>query len=590
MRCDSTTTMPRGGVPCQTISFRQLGHDRRHAMTRRPQQQGEWLPIASLRAEHGEPGRQRSESGSYAELRPAVKARVANAHRVVTDRGAHAEPQPHATGPMDANLWELRQQAGLAALMAVATQITRGIPDPASTTAPVAPAHPVVVQPRPGEGAGAVPGRLGRLLLRARTDRMVRNSLYLMLSTALQAGLGSVFWVLMARLFTTGEVGEGTSLVSATVYIGQFAMFGLNGSLVRYLPTARDYSSLITSSFLVVTFGAAVAGFGYVRFLPVVAPRLAFVEEHPALTVGFVLLSIGFTLNMLTDAVFMAGRRAEFCALTDGVVAGLCKILCGVALAGAGAYGLLSASIGGSVAAAVVSIGLIIVVLRWRPSLHNPFHALRPVLKFSVASYVSNAIYLLPPVVIPLIILDRLGTSSSAYYYMVSQLAALLYAAIYAVESAFFAEGSQAGVDWRTIRRHSRRLAVMLFVPGGIVLAVTAHWILLIFGQKYSAHGTVTLELMALAVVPIAIFNWAVTVLRLLNRLRSLLLCSVFYTAGVCGSAWVLASRGLNAVAVSWLVGSTAAAIVASVVAASASHRARHRKTRSRPDQVPSLS
>jgi O-antigen/teichoic acid export membrane protein len=213
--------------------------------------------------------------------------------------------------------------------------------------------------------------------------------------------------------------------------------------------------------------------------------------------------------------------------------------------------------------------------------LRNSFRALRPVLRFSTANYVANAFNLLPAVVIPLIVLGRLGSHSSAYYYVAYQIASLLYAAIYAVESAFFAEGSQAGADWRAIRRRSRRLAVTLFVPGGLVLALVAHWILLVFGGGYSAHGTVALELMALAVVPIAIYNWAATVLRLLNRLSSLVLCNAVYALGICGSAWVLAPHGLVGVASSWLVGSTAAAIVASVAAASVSHRARHRKARS---------
>jgi len=158
----------------------------------------------------------------------------------------------------------------------------------------------------------------------------------------------------------------------------------------------------------------------------------------------------------------------------------------------------------------------------------------------------------------------------------------LLYAAVYAVEAAFFAEGSQAGADWRAIRRRSRRLAIGLFMPGGIVLAVSAHWILLLFGAKYSEHGTISLELMALAVIPIAIFSWASTVLRLMGQLRVTIFCNAVYSIGICGSAWVLAPRGLSAMSSSWLIGSAAAAAVTTVAAAHASRqaRARHRKTK----------
>lgn len=542
-------------------------------------QQEEWPPQASFGARRGRDSRlSTTDEGSFG-LHRGAPIRNAGSHSAPVDgrnRDTGSTHHPNPAGSV--HEWRARQQAGLDALVAIATQVTFGMPVTASTAMPVSP--PDLSRPPQRVSPDSV-GVFGGLLSRAREDRMVRNSLYLMLSTALQAGLGSVFWVVAARLFTTAEVGKATSLISATIFIAQFALLGFNGALVRFLPTTRYYNSLVTAALLACACAAALASFGYVQFLPIIAPALVFVEHQPAMTLGFVLLSIGFTINMLTDAVFMAARRAEFCALTDGAITGLSKILGAIALAGAGAYGLLSASAGGSAVAALASLALIIIVLRWRPSLQNPFQAIRPVLKFAGANYISNVVYLMPPVVIPIIVLDRLGTSASAYYYIVSQLATLLYAAVYAVETAFFAEGSQSGANWRIIRRRSRALAVVIFVPGGLVLAAAAHWILLIFGSKYSAHGTFALQLMALALVPLTIFNWSTTVLRLLSRLRSLVLCSVLYTGGICGSAWALAPHGLDAVAVSWLVGGTLAALVATAVAASASRRARHRKTKS---------
>ena len=59
------------------------------------------------------------------------------------------------------------------------------------------------------------------------------------------------------------------------------------------------------------------------------------------------LLSSAAAVNVLTDSVFIAHRRAELCALTDGVIGGFGKIIFGLVLAGTGAYGLFSASTGG---------------------------------------------------------------------------------------------------------------------------------------------------------------------------------------------------------------------------------------------------
>ena len=119
----------------------------------------------------------------------------------------------------------------------------------------------------------------------------MRNSLYLMLSSGIQAALGFIFWIVMARLFSTGDVGKASSLISATALIAYFSLFGLNSTLVRFLPTTHDKGPLITGAFILVACAGAAIGLGYILLTPIVAPRLAFVEHQPFLVMGFVLLT-----------------------------------------------------------------------------------------------------------------------------------------------------------------------------------------------------------------------------------------------------------------------------------------------------------
>jgi O-antigen/teichoic acid export membrane protein len=486
-----------------------------------------------------------------------------------------------------------RQEAGLAALLGIAAQVSLAMSEAATTIVPVV--SPRLLEPageslRPSRGpdhpagqleSGAAQGRIRLLLSGIQHDHLVRNSLYLMLSSGIQAGLGFTFWIVMARLFSTGDVGRASSLISATALIAYFALFGLNSTLVRFLPTSSNKAALITAALLLVAGTGTAIGLVYILLTPFIAPKLAFVAHRPTMVLGFVLLAMAASVNQLTDSIFIASRKAGFCALTDGVVGGLSKIIFGVALAGGGAYGLFCASAGGFVTAAIASVLLIITALHWRPSLNRPFRTLKPLLKFSGANYVSNAFNLLPSLVVPVIVLDRLGAEPAAYYFVAFQMAALLYAAVYAVESAFLAEGSQAQANWRAIRRRSRRLAIQLFVPGCLVLAVAARWVLLAFGPAYSQHGTTSLELLAVAVLPIAACNWSWTVLRITARLGLLVFSCGIYAVSICGLAWVLAAHGLTAMAVAWPAGATLGAIVATAAAATVSGkaRARHRKT-----------
>jgi O-antigen/teichoic acid export membrane protein len=263
------------------------------------------------------------------------------------------------------------------------------------------------------------------------------------------------------------------------------------------------------------------------------------------------------------------------------VAGGSTKVACAALLAGTGAYGVFAASTAGFAMSAVVSIVLIFAVLRWRPAPANPLRTLRPVLRFSTASYAANVLSLLPVLVVPLIVLDRLGARSAAYYFVSFQIATLLYSAAYAVGQSFLAEGSHAGVDRRQLRKRSRRALAALYLPGVLVVILLAHWVLLVFGLRYSQHGTPSLIMLAIAAVPIAACNWSWTALRLSGHLVAVVVSSVIYTAAICGLAWYLAPRGLTSLAAAWPIGALLAAIAAVVsVAALRPAPARHRRTR----------
>jgi glycosyltransferase involved in cell wall biosynthesis/O-antigen/teichoic acid export membrane protein len=397
------------------------------------------------------------------------------------------------------------------------------------------------------------------------TDHLVRNSLYLILSSGLQAALGFAFWIITARLFSTADVGRASSLISATTVIAYLALLGLNSTLVRHLPTAPDRNALITAGLLLVSGCGAGLGLLYVLLIPVLAPRLAFVSHRPALAAGFVLLTAIGPINLITDSVFVASRKAAYSALTDGGVGGVTKVVSVAVLSGSGAYGLFCASADGFVAAALVSVVMMCMALRWRPSFRKPWRALKPLLRFSGANYAGNVLNLLPALVVPLIVLDRLGASAAAYYFVAFQVATLLYATVYAVEQTFLAEGSHAGVDRREILRRSLRVLMALCLPACVVLVVAAHWVLLAFGTRYSQHAAGSLMLLASAAIPMAAINWLWTVLRLSGRLRGLVVSAAAYAIAICGLAWLLAPHGLSALTAAWPIGALLGAAVAAL-------------------------
>jgi O-antigen/teichoic acid export membrane protein len=417
---------------------------------------------------------------------------------------------------------------------------------------------------------------------RLQADHMVRNALYLILSSGIQGALGFAFWIIVARLFSAADVGRASSLISATTFIAFAALLGLNSTLVRYLPTSLDPDGLMTAGLLLVAISGAGIGLLYVIATPVIAPRLAFIQHNPALAVSFVLLTGAAAVNLLTDSIFVASRKASYNVLADGGIGGATKIASGVILAGTGAYGIFCSSVGGFAAAALASMVLMATALHWRPSFKNSFRVLKPLLRFSAASYAGNILDMLPSLVVPLIVLDRLGTHAAAYYFVAFQVATLLYSAVSAVVQTFLAEGSHAEEDWQELLKRSRRLLIALCLPACLVLVVAAHWILLAFGPSYSQHGTPSLIILAVATLPIAANNWLWTVLRLSARLRAIVFSSVIYAIAICGLAWFLAPHGLATLTVAWPVGGLLGAAAAAMPPKASQRRRRAARPRHR--------
>jgi O-antigen/teichoic acid export membrane protein len=439
--------------------------------------------------------------------------------------------------------------------------------------------RPAAARGRPPPAAGLT-GRVQAARRWLRSDHLVRNSLYLIVSAGLQAALGLAFWLIAARLYSVGDIGRGSSLIAAVGVIAYAALLGLNSSFVRFLPTAPDRDVLLTSGLLIVAVTGAAMAVVYVVLIPVTAPRLAFIER-PALAAGFVLLAAASAVNALTDSVFISARRAGWNVVVDGGIGGVARVAGILALAGAGGYGVFCASGGGFALAALASLILMVGQLGWRPRLRQWAGSLRPLVRFSGANYAGNLAGALPGLVVPVIVVDRLGAASAAYYFVGFQVASILFAAITAVEQTFLAEGAYAGdfvlarEQRRALLRRSRRLLALLCGPACLALIAVAHWVLLAFGPGYSQHGTVSLMLLASAALPIAANNWLWTVLRLAGKLRALMLSGAVYAGSICGLSWLLAPHGLGAMAAAWPLGSL---VSAGVSALPSTTPARHRR------------
>jgi O-antigen/teichoic acid export membrane protein len=457
---------------------------------------------------------------------------------------------------IDSGLYD-RQVEGVRALISIANEVA------AAATA----SREIIVSPT---GEIRKQSRLS-VISKLRKDEMTWNSLFLILNTGLMASTGFLFWIVATHLFSTPDVGKGSALVSGASLIAQLALLGLNMGMNRFLPSARNRNALISSGVALVAAAGALGAIVYILLTPLVAPALAFVGKNLLLTIGFAGMTGAIAVNTLTDNIFIALRQAKYTVLVDGVIGGFGKIALAFVVAGAGAYGLFLASSLALVLAAIASLLLIFMVMRVRVDLRKPLRALKPLLRFSGANYIATIIGIGTGLVSSIILLDRLGATSTGYYFVVLQMVQIVYTAGMALEQTFLTEGSRVGANIPQLKRRALRLLALFFVVSATFMIVIGRWLLLAFGSSYYQHGYTILIILVLAAGPLSVNYWFMTVLRLAGKLRAII---VVTTAGAilsCAGAWFGSSFGLTGAA----FGSVGASLITVCIAAVAARERR---------------
>ncbi|BBZ26748.1 hypothetical protein MMAD_10430 [Mycolicibacterium madagascariense] len=409
-------------------------------------------------------------------------------------------------------------------------------------------------------------------------DRLVRSSILLMATTAAMAGLGFGFSIVVARVFSPADVGAGTSLIAATTLIAFLGPLGLDGTIVRFTMHAKDYNAPLSQSLLVAGgLGLLLSGL-YVLFVPFYAPELAFVRGDLLCAIGFVIAGAAASANQLTDAMFLGARKPEYNLLLNGFVQGMTKVVLPFALIGLGAFGVFGSVAAGYVVALVASLYCLKRILNFRFVFQRRNAIPREHQRYSISSYVSNALNFAPAMVLPLIVLHTLGSASAAYFYLAFQVANTVNGISQSVGQALFAEGSSS--DETRLLDLGRRAFVLqaaLQVVAVVVVVVGAPLIMAAFGRDYATHGQDVLRILAIGAIPVAVGTLAAYMLKVLRLMKSLIAANVVFAVTTVGLAQSWGHRGLEWVGWAWFAGQTAMALCA--VTALVVHFSRRRVT-----------
>jgi O-antigen/teichoic acid export membrane protein len=367
-----------------------------------------------------------------------------------------------------------------------------------------------------------------------------------MMSPLAISGVGYVFWLVAAHLYSAPVVGLTAAITSASALMTSISCFGVRGILIQSLPRQSKATGWSTTFWAgmatAVSFAVVLCGIALV-VLPLVSPKLIVLRSVEYAAV-FAIATVALAACAALDSVYIAERRASDMFTRNSVAAAvrvLVIALLGLA-AGPGALRLL----GAWAAASVFGLGLgAALLVRYRRVARPPgFSVLvRTALGFRsrVTRYqvIGMAAGLLSPL-LPLLVTLRLSTSDNAYFFTTWTLAGLVLSISPAVSASLFAEGMHRPDELGALARSAFRIIGAILVPGLVATLAVGGALLSTLGAAYADHGVGLLRITVLASIPAAVIFVYGSVLQAQGRLTTVALLYLGVSVGTLVMSWLL--------------------------------------------------
>jgi O-antigen/teichoic acid export membrane protein len=404
-----------------------------------------------------------------------------------------------------------------------------------------------------------------------------------MANTAVMGAIGFLSWVLIARLYSAEDIGLASVLITLFTLIGGLSLLGLNIGLIRYLPQSKQKSETISTVFFITGATTIIFSVLFILLIPFIAPQLTFLKEDAFLSYLFIISVFFMTLFGVIEPVFLAFRRAEW-VLVKGTIFSIGKLILPLFFVSLGAIGIFGAWSLSAAVAFLFAFYILVSRFNYLWTIHWHPRIFRKMVKFSFTNYVIEYIPALPTFLLPLLLTHLLGPVATGHYYVVMQLALLLFIVPLATSQSLFAESS---VTPRHLWRHVRKASVItgiILIPLVILFFLFGNWFLAIFGEEYAVEGFGFLRLLALASIFTAVSGVLGNALRVQNRLIFLTIARIFGAIIILLLAFLFVQSGyaLTGIGYAWIIGQAVDAFLCVIFSVYIYRESASKKTRAR--------
>jgi O-antigen/teichoic acid export membrane protein len=390
---------------------------------------------------------------------------------------------------------------------------------------------------------------------------MFATAASLMTNTVLTNGLGVLFWVLAARLYDPSRVGRDSAVVSLMMALSTIGQLDIANAVVRFLPaTARPRGRLVVSAYVVAVVSSGIVACLALLIAPRVSDGLRFLTDERGLAIALVAATALWSIFAIQDGVLTALGGAAWVPVENAAY-GVLKLALLFPLAHVGAEHGTFLAFAVPMAVLLVPVNVLLfrrVIPRAAPATEEAVRGAafgrRRFVAFVAQDYAGSMLVQASLTVLPLVVIAVLGSRSNAYFYLPLLIVSAFDALFANACTSLVVAGSVEVSRQKELARLMVRRAVLLLLPGALLLALLAPYVLLIFGRSYSENATTMLRLLAIASIPRAAHALYAALARFRGDGGAILRRQLLSVVALIGGTVLLAPHlGLTGVGIAWL-------------------------------------
>lgn len=330
-----------------------------------------------------------------------------------------------------------------------------------------------------------------------KNDSLYSNSIYLLLSSAVLMGLGFIFWIIVARLFTSDQIGTANTVYSLITTVSGLSLLGISSGLIRFLPTSRFPLEKINTSLTFAIITTVIGGLFTLSLIPILPPNFKFLSD-PYIKNTFVIFCLIISVNSIFESILLVYRKTKD-ILIKNTLFGLVKLLLPLILVFYGAFGIVLALILGVTTSLIYAFFILFINKKIKFTLSLDAKSLKIMGSYSLGTYVASLSANLHSYFLPLFITGTQNVKSTAYFTIASTIASVIFIIPLAVSQSLLVEGAHQEKQIFIQAKKSLLLVMAVLVPVIIGLILFGQYLLAIFGKEYFEEGIYFLRIYSLS-------------------------------------------------------------------------------------------